>query len=352
MHKFSSVVAFEKENANLKKAIEVFAKEELANKKMNRYDEKRQMKLEKINKAFAEELSRRSGVAKLSEDATETEAVRYVQNPQVQYYGGIIRDEMIDTIIPLVIDASTLSLISEVKYADLRDTISFTLKNNALYNVSKASLKKRDTVIKNLKNTTITLEGENHQITVDDDLVSILVGGSFVAEDIMKAVISMEQQMYAEAYSAFTTAFNSGNINANLRAVGFSDKSLLEISQKVQAYNHAKPVIVGTLVALQKVLPDATVGARFFENGDFVKVGYLPQYKGLDVIPFEQVIDVENQANYGTLLDDTKLYIVTPSTDKIVKIGIYVEQFLTQIVLIRTQTKTFLQQLRRNGKQL
>ena len=46
-------------------------------------------------------------------------------------------------------------------------------------------------------------------------------------------------------------------------------------------------------------------------------------FNGFDVIPMEQVADPYNNTPYSLKLDDTKIYVVSPASDKIIKIGVF-----------------------------
>jgi hypothetical protein len=53
-------------------------------------------------------------------------------------------------------------------------------------------------------------------------------------------------------------------------------------------------------------------------------MGHLSTFNGFDVLPLEQIADLyDENDDYGLLLDDTKVYVVSPASDKLVKIGVF-----------------------------
>ena len=56
-----------------------------------------------INKAFAMEVAKQSGMALPSDMGNKTEVKRYSENPMVKFFANQIRDVMIDMILPDVL---------------------------------------------------------------------------------------------------------------------------------------------------------------------------------------------------------------------------------------------------------
>ena len=89
-----------------------------------------------------------------------------------------------------------------MKFADLGDSIKFDIKSNSLFTVSKAGNRQRTTNQQKTFRTTVTMTGDNHEITVGT-LFEMLTGQSYLAEEIMKVARSIETTMLFEAYDAF-----------------------------------------------------------------------------------------------------------------------------------------------------
>jgi hypothetical protein len=231
-----------------------------------------------------------------------------------------IRDFMIDMILPETLLTGSLRYFADFRFADLGDSMTFNIENNALYNVSKAGYRKRSTNLQKLFDTTVTLAPINRELTVGSDLFEILSGRVSIAKEVMKAVRSIETAMMFDAYNAFATA--TGNLSGNLAVANYSEESLISLCETVTAYNQGrKAVIIGTPVALKSVLPHNS-NYRYLLDDEYVKLGALQQFNGFDVLPLAQVADPYNATPYSLKLDDTKIWVVSPASDKIVKIGV------------------------------
>lgn len=274
-----------------------------------------------INKVFALEVAKQSGMALPTDLNNKTEVKRYSMNPMVRFFANQIQDVMIDMILPETLLTGSLKYFADMRFADLGDSIKFDIKSNSLFTVSKAGNRQRTTNQQKTFRTTVTMTGDNHEITVGTTLFEILTGQSYIAEEVMKVARSIETAMLFEAYDAFTTSMNA--LSGNLAVANYSENSLITLCETVTAYNQGrKAVIIGTPVALKSVLPKND-NYRYFLNDDYVKLGHLPTFNTYDVLPMEQVANPYDATPYALKLDDTKIYVVSPASDKIVKIGVF-----------------------------
>lgn len=270
-----------------------------------------------INKMFAEEIAKGT---KMTVEDFNGSYKRYANNTNVKEFADAIRSYLLDMTLPEVLTTGSLRYIADFRFADLGDSLSFELENNALFTVTKAGYRLKHADLQKLYKTTVTLVPENHQLTVGTDLYEILTDREFIAEQVMKAVKSVELALLTDAFSAFETSM--GNLTGNLAVTNYSEKALIKLCETVAAYNYGmKPVIMGTPVALKSVLPSNN-NYRYLLEDDYVKLGRLQSFNGYDVIPIEQIPDAYNYANpYALKLDDTKIYVVSPAAQKLVQIG-------------------------------
>ena len=230
-----------------------------------------------INKAFANEIAKQSGVA-LPNLENKTEVRRYAMNPMVRFYANQIQDVMIDMILPETLLTGSLKYFADMKFADLGDTIKFDIKSNSLFTVSKAGNRQRTTNQQKTFRTTITMSGVNHEITVGTTLFEMLTGQSYIAEEVMKVARSIETSMLFEAYDAFTTEMSG--LTGNLAVGNYSEASLIKLCETITAYNQGrKAVVIGTPVALKNVLPD-NENYRYFLDDDYVRLGAVRTFNG------------------------------------------------------------------------
>lgn len=320
---FNSVIAFSEQSKDLYDGMKAFAREVLnENKGLKAFESRsREDSAKLLNKAFAAELSRLSGM-EIPSEKDKTAMARFAMKTSVQEFAEETRDVLIDAILPDILNDSILKYIADIKYADYGDTIKFTIKSNQLLTVSKAGNRKRRTNVQKTYISDVTMSGENHMVTVGTNLYEILIGQSFLAEEVMKAALAIETDMLYTAYDAFTGAADS--LTGVLSVTNYSEASLIKLCERVRAYNGgAKPIVVGTPLALATILP-ANTNYRYSFDSEYVKVGYLQNFKGIDLIAIEQVADPYNTSEeYALKFDDKKLYVISPATDKIVKMGIF-----------------------------
>lgn len=273
-----------------------------------------------INKAFALEIAKQSGV-ELPNLENKTEVRRFAMNPMVRYFANQIQDVMIDMVLPETLMTGSLRYFADIRNADLGDSIKFDIKSNSLFTVSKAGNRQRTTNQQKTFRTTVTMTGVNHEVTIGTTLFEMLTGQSFLAEEVMKVARSIETTMLFESYDAFTTEANA--LTGNLAVANYDESSLITLCETVTAYNQGrKAVIIGTPVALKDVLPHNS-NYRYLLEDDYVRLGHLHTFNGYDVLPMEQVANPYSATPYALKLDDTKIYVVSPASDKIVKIGVF-----------------------------
>ena len=319
---FANVKAFAEMSKDLSEAMSAYAHNyNLQRKGLKAFADHSQEEQNKlINKAFAMEVAKQSGM-ELPDLNNKTEVRRYAMNPMVRFFANQIQDVMIDMILPETLMTGSLKYFADMKFADLGDTIKFDIKSNSLFTVSKAGNRQRTTNQQKTFRTTVTMAGVNHEITVGTTLFEILTGQAYLAEEVMKVARSIETAMLFDAYDAFTTEMNG--LTGNLAVANYSEASLITLLETVTAYNQGrKAVVIGTPLALKAVLPSNT-NYRYLLDDEYVKLGHLQTFNGYDVLPMEQVANPYDSTAYALKLDDTKLYVVSPASSKLVQIGVF-----------------------------
>lgn len=268
-----------------------------------------------LNKLFAEEISKRTGM----EVPTDIDALRrFSMNSNVLYFADEIVDYTIDMILPESL-ISSIGMIADIRYGGYLDSFKFDLENNALFTVNKAGRRQRDIPAQVLEGTTVTLAPETREVTVMVTLPEILAGRKSIAKYIMKAMRSIESQMLYDAYDSMATAMDA--LTTPLKVANYTENALISLCQTVTAYNQGrKAVILGTSVALKSILPSAQ-NTRILLQDEYVTMGYLRQFNGIDVIEMPQVADFNSTA-YGLKLKNDRIYVVSPASDKLVKVAV------------------------------
>lgn len=276
-------------------------------------DEKEQV----INKLFAEEVEKRSGYSVAQFDNSYA---RYGTNPLVRSFADSIADYLIDMVLPETLIQS-IGVLADFRFGGFGDSFSFDIENNALFTVSKAGRRQRTAPAQRLTNTTVTLAPENHMVTVASNLPNILAGRESIAKFIMKVVRSIETTMLYEAYDAFYTAMESVSLPANLTVANYTENALITLCQRVTSYNQGRKAIIwGTAVALKSVLP-SSLNTRILLSDEYVTAGSLRNFNGYDVVEAVQVADYTSN-DYSMKLKDDRIYVVSPASDKIIKVAV------------------------------
>lgn len=321
MRELNSVKKFAQESSELYKAFKDYADNVLAverNVKGKSFsaislDDKEKV----INKLFAEEVSRR---AKITVEDYEGDYAHYAQNPVVKSFADTIVDNMIDMILPEMLNTS-VGLIAEISYTDWGDTAKFELENNALFNVAKAGYRQKNTLFQQLENQTVTVAPEPREVSVLCTLFEVLTGRKSIAKYVVKAVKSIEAEMANEAWDAFTTAVSANTVPTNLKVTNYTQDTAITLAETVTAWNGgSKAVFAGTPLALRHILPQ-DANYRYTLDDDMVKLGYVPQFNTYDVVPTPNFADYKS-TSYGLKLPNNKIYVVSPASDKIIKIAV------------------------------
>lgn len=269
-----------------------------------------------LNGLFLKEIEKRSGV-----DFASAPLEQIATNPMVSWATFAVVSQIIDAVLPDTI-INSIGAYTDVRVAGYGDSFRFQLKPRDLFTVSKAGrLGMREAEVHKQFDGEYTVVPEMRQITVGVSLYRVLAGLESLAAFTAKAIRSMETQMNVDAYTAFATAMAAlpnTPVNQELRLAGYSQTNLTKLAQRVSSFSGgAAPIVMGTKVALATILPD-DANYRYDLESEYVKIGYMRHAFGMDFFELPQVADWKNP--FATVLDDSKLWIVAPGTDKLVKL--------------------------------
>lgn len=269
----------------------------------------------KMNEVLIAEIIRVSGITIVDELPTSS----FASNPQLNWATFAVIGAMIDAILPETL-VQSIGLYTDVRTIGFGDSAAFDVEPRDLFVVSKAGRAQRTAELQKQFNGQVTIVPENRQVTVSVSLYRVLSGKESLAKFAEKAVRSIETDITLDAFNTFNTAMaalSNSPANEALRIAGYSQASLVQLAQRVTAWNGgAKAVICGTQAALVNVLPD-DANYRYTLDSDFVKLGHVKGAFGYDVIVFPQVANWKSP--FSLALDDTKIYLVSPSSQKLVK---------------------------------
>lgn len=278
--------------------------------KMISFDEKEA----NINKIFRDEVLR---VAGIQETTMPFEVM--VNNPSIKWAFFAVVSQVIDALLPETVIEST-GMYADVRTIGYGDTAKFVLSPRDLFVVSKYGRGQRTAEVKKQYKGNVTINPEPRMISVGVSMYRVITGKESLAEFLMKAVRSIETEMTRDIYTAFATAMTALPTSAPaLRLTGYTQAGFVGLGQLVQAANGgAKPVVMGTQLALANVIP-ANSNFRFMIDSDYVKLGYVRDFQGFETMVVPQVYDWNTG---GLIIANDRLWFVSPGTQKIVKVVI------------------------------
>lgn len=267
---------------------------------------------------FKDEVERLSG--KRQSDVNDL--AQYCNFTAVKEAAFAVVGMLTDLIIPDAL-IKDIGVLAEIKSGAWGDSLKVDLKPRDLFVVSKGGRNRRTYDVTRQFKGEKTIVPEFRGVSVGISLYDVLTGKYSLAEFVSKAVLSLEVNMKYDIYDAFAKAMSelSNTTGAGqLRISGWEQDSAIALAQKVQAWNQgAKPVFLGTKLALSKILP-ASTNARILLGDEYVRVGYMRDFMGISTVELEQVADY--QTEFAVKLDDKKVYVICPGTDKMVKVFI------------------------------
>ena len=268
-----------------------------------------------LNQMLVKEILRKAGISNFAENPVET----WATHPMLKWASMAVVQALMDMILPQTI-IDTIGLYTDVVNIGWGESYAIDIKPRDLFVVSKTGRSKRTTELKKQYTGQVTVIPEPRQITVFVSLMKVLGGKESLSDFVMKAVRSMETAITTDVYSTFKTALHAVDNTATtgLRVSGYTQAEFVRLSQTVTAWNQgAKAICIGTQAALSNVLPQ-NANYRYTLESDFVRLGYVQNFQGTDIMVMPQVANFAT--TFGLLLDDTRLYFVSPTQNKLVKL--------------------------------
>lgn len=279
------------------------------------YEEKSEL----YTKSLQDEAIKRSGLA-LSGFAKD----RLLQNPNVKWAAFELISETLDIIIPQTV-LDDFYKIAEVRNGGFGDNFIFHVPNPSLFTVSKSANGINFGEPQKLYNSDMVLTPVARTVDIEEDYYRVLCGKVNFGDWITRVALSYETQLSIDVYNTFNNTF--ATLPTQLKVAGYNETALMTLASTVEAANNgAKAVLMGTKVALGKILP----------ANDYLKVelgemyntlGYVSNFRGYDALVIPQKLQ-PNSLN--TALDDNSIYVVSLGVNKPVKIGFEGQTLITE----------------------
>lgn len=268
-----------------------------------------------MNAALKREILRIAQVNNIDEFPLEM----WATHPTLKWATFAVISAMIDMVLPdAIIDS--VGMYSEVRTIGWGDSAAWDIKPRDIFVISKAGRSKRMTELRKQFMGQVTVVPEPRQLSVFVSLMKVLAGKESLAELVSKMVRSFETELSYDIYTAFKAAMDAVDNTAStgLRTAGWSQSEFLRLSQTVSAWNGGtRPLAIGTQAALGNILP-TNANYRYELESDYVRLGYIRNFLGTDIMAIPQVADWATP--FGLKLDNDRIWIISPSSDKIVKV--------------------------------
>ena len=260
--------------------------------------------------AWFAEVERKSGVSR-KDNAVDA----WIAHPSTQWAAFAIIDATINAILPQVI-LPQFSIFADFRTAGIGDVVKFKIMPRSFYTVSLTANGQRTTFRQKKSESDIVVAPVEHIVTIYSDLYRVLAGKESIADFMGLLLTSVESAMYKDAVSALNTgiaAIPAGDLN---KTGAMDITSLVEMAETVQALNGGvRPYIIGSAAALLKVLPDSATGYRMNVNGEGGSIEILNNVLDFPVMRLTNAVG----ANGKLVLPPNKVYVISPSVDKLVK---------------------------------
>jgi hypothetical protein len=311
-------------------------KAEVMGKKVS-YDSTKSLaeKNEIMHNAVKEEIAKVAGI-----NGTQFSDAVWNTNPTYVWATFAVIGSMVDMILPDTI-INDFQAFADVRSGGFGDSFSFDIKPSDLFIVSRAGNAKRKAFAQRQANGQATLVPENRMVTVEEDLYRILSGKRNLAEYAVKVAQSFETEISLDIYNAINDTYAA--LPAQFKEASYTQTSFVQLCQRVTAFNGGnKAIVFGTQLALSNVVPSDSQ-FKFQLGAEYVKTGYLGTFMGTSLFEIPQKADWKS-ATYGMKLDDTRLYVISTSADKLVKVALegdtitYTDSMTANANLTQSQT--------------
>ena len=204
-----------------------------------------------MNEALLSEVGKLANVS-LSKD----NAMIMSKNPQVKWATFALIDSLIAAVLPVSVNEN-IGKFADMKTIGFGDQARFMVEPANFFVVSEGTHGERFTFLQKQFKGEKVLEPRLHEVSVTTSMYRVLCGLESLAEFVRRAILSIENNMTAEAWNALEGALDAAVMPPAFVITGYTPESLLTLCQRVEAYNGGnKPIIYGSPVALSKVLPD------------------------------------------------------------------------------------------------
>lgn len=276
------------------------------------------------NRELLEAMGKRMAEGTRFEARYEAEGLSMYKNPTVNRNSDIrenfnlIIAQVINAIVPEVVNESFEAYLAEIKQVGYGDTAVFQIESNDLFKVNAKGEGVRKGIDQPMFDDEVTAFASPLTIDAIIDLYPFAAGVFDMGNFALKIARSYEAYIFIKvvkgmlaAESVFGAAYTTNGITPQLWGT---------LKQRVSAANGGMNVIaIGTEVALSSVSLTGNFQVQIGEEMN--KVGYLDQYLSTPLIALKNVLLPGTTNSSATLaLDDKRIYMIPVGGTKPVKI--------------------------------
>lgn len=274
-----------------------------------------------MHTAFLAEVERMSRVPREGMDFN-----MWTNNPDVRWATMAIVDKTVRAIIPSVV-LPGFDIFAGITTAERGDVVKFEASPRGFYINSLGGRSERESLRQRKFTAEKMVAPTEHIITVYHKMYNVLAGKDNIADFMGWVIATVRADMYADAIAALNTGLEAIPVGTMHISGAFDVKQLLTAGEQIRYLNGGvTPVFAGSPVALLNVVPDSVSGYRLNVDGEGNgRVGALKDIMGYPILPLENAVGTDGKL----VLPGDRLYIVSPSQDKLVK-GVYVTTLTNQ----------------------
>ena len=274
-----------------------------------------------LHKAMIREINKLSH----SSDSEILTSRQQFSDPMKKWATFALVSALIDPIIPdTIIDS--IGMFTNVQTGGYGDSFKYDIESNDLFYVTKAGRGTRHSEANKTFKGQVTIIPTEHDVSTIANLYRLLSGQENLAVFAMKCARAMETEIAYDAYKTFDTIMATlpsdsiAGANDGLKISGINTQEVIKLIERVGSFNSGnKPIILGTKSAVSQLLP-SDPNYRYTLESDYVKLGYVKNFYGADVIQLPQKADW--QTPYKTLLNNNVLYVLSPASQKPIQLAI------------------------------
>lgn len=235
-----------------------------------------------------------------------------------------IIEEALDVLVSDYIDEQFADFV-EVKNLALGDKNLFTIKQRQLFKVAKIAAGNNDLRKQRLDNGSLSVDTDWYGVALYEEFERFLAGRISWTEMVANVATSMNVKIATDIYKAIYASFTS--LGAVYKKQGaFDESEFVKMAQHIQSATGAKPVVYGTLVALQKAVPSViSDNMRDKKN----ELGYYATVAGIDLREIKQVHEAGSDNTFA--IADDFLLLVPSGSEKLVKMVIEGEALVKEV---------------------